>query len=135
MKSHKHCIIIQVHRVIDKYVLTWKWLDQLDIHRAGSRKLEDRGRGRHPSHEYNTVQICFVVVKEQQSSTTNNIITSDRKKRHKTVTTSIYFFNFIFSTLNTVLFGQVTPKPIQEYHLGPIGLLMDGSGSGISKSG
>ena len=53
------------------------------------------------------------------------------KKRPKTVSTSRNYFNFIpvFSTLNTVLFGQVTSKPNQKHHLNPIGLLMDGSGS------
>ena len=39
------------------------------------------------------------------------------------------------STVSTVLFGQVTPKPNQKHHLDPIGLLMDGSGSGFLKSG
>ena len=38
----------------------------------------------------------------------------------------------IFSTLNTVLLGQVPPKPNQ---LDIISLLMDGSGSGFLKSG
>ena len=53
----------------------------------------------------------------------------------KTVSTSRKKLYFIFSTLNTVLFGQVTPKPNQKHHLDPIGLLMDGSGSGFLKSG
>ena len=49
-------------------------------------------------------------------------------KRPKTVNTSSLFY-FIFSTLNTVFFGQVPPKPNQKHHLDPISLLMDGSGS------
>ena len=52
----------------------------------------------------------------------------------KTVSTSRKKLYFIFSTLITVLFGQVTPKPNQKHHLDPIGLLMDGSGSGFLKS-
>ena len=39
----------------------------------------------------------------------------------------VEFFFFIFSTLNTVLFGQAPLK----HHLDPISLLMDGSGSGL----
>ena len=42
---------------------------------------------------------------------------------------------FIFGTLNTVLFGQVPPKPSQNHHLNDISLLMDGSVSGFLKSG
>ena len=38
-------------------------------------------------------------------------------------------FDFIFSTLNTVLFGQVPPKPNTKHHLDPTSLLIDGSGS------
>ena len=41
---------------------------------------------------------------------------------------------FFFSTLNTVLFGQVHPKPNQKRHLDPISLLIYGSRSGFLKS-
>ena len=54
------------------------------------------------------------------------------KKRPKTVSTVQVD---IFSTLNTVLFGQVTPKSNKKHHLDPIGLLMDGSGFLKSGSG
>ena len=54
------------------------------------------------------------------------------KKLHKTVSTVQVD---IFSTLNTVLFGQVTPKSNKKHHLDPIGLLMDGSGFLKSGSG
>ena len=50
------------------------------------------------------------------------------KKRPKNVSTSRKIVYFICSTLNTVLFGQVSPKPNQKHHLDPIKLLMDGSG-------
>ena len=45
-------------------------------------------------------------------------------------------FDFIFSTLNTVLFGQVPPKPNQKQNLDPISLSLDRSrsGSGFLKS-
>ena len=38
-----------------------------------------------------------------------------KKKRSKTVSTSRKNLYFIFSTLNTVIFGQVPPKPIQKH--------------------
>ena len=43
----------------------------------------------------------------------------------------------ISSNLNTLLFGQFPPnsKTYQNYHLDPISLLMDGSGSGLLKPG
>ena len=50
------------------------------------------------------------------------------KKPPKTVSTSRQVLYFIFSTLHTVLFGQVTPKPNQKNSL-------DGSGYGFLKSG
>ena len=58
------------------------------------------------------------------------------KKRRKTESTgtSRIFLNFIFSTLNIVLFYKVTLKPNQKHHLDPIGLLMNRSGSGFLKS-
>ena len=46
------------------------------------------------------------------------------KKRPKNVSKSRNFLNFIFSILNTVLFGQVTPKPNQKHYLDPIGVLV-----------
>ena len=52
-----------------------------------------------------------------------------KNKRPKTVSTSRNNLFSIFSTLNTVFFGQVTPKPYKKkYHLDPIGFLMDVSG-------
>ena len=57
------------------------------------------------------------------------------KKRPKTVSTSRKFCYFIFSTFNTVLFGQATSKPNQKQHLDHIGLLMDRSGSWCSEYG
>ena len=57
------------------------------------------------------------------------------KKRLKNVSTSRKIVYFIFGTLNTVLFGQVPPKPSQNHHLNDISLLMDGSVSGFLKSG
>ena len=56
------------------------------------------------------------------------------KKKSKNVSTSRHFFYFIFSTLNTVLFGQASPKPHQKHHLDPVCLLMDWSRSGFLKS-
>ena len=43
----------------------------------------------------------------------------------------IFISYLALSTVSTVLFGQVTPKPNQKYHLDPIGLLMYVSGSGF----
>ena len=43
------------------------------------------------------------------------------------------FFVYIFNTLNTILFGQVPPKPNQKHYLNPISLLMDRSRSGFLK--
>ena len=57
------------------------------------------------------------------------------KKNSKTVEQVENFVIFIFSTLNTILFGQVRPKPNLKRHWDPISLLMDGSGSGFLKSG
>ena len=51
------------------------------------------------------------------------------KKRPKTVSTSIKIVYFKFSTLKTVLFGQVPPNPYQTHHSDPVSLLLDGSGS------
>ena len=45
----------------------------------------------------------------------------DPKKRPKTVSTSKKLAYFIFSTLNTVLFGQVPPNPNKKHHLDLIG--------------
>ena len=42
---------------------------------------------------------------------------------------------FISGTPNTVLFGQAPPKPYQNHPLDTISLLIDGSGSGLLKSG
>ena len=41
----------------------------------------------------------------------------------------IFFSSYIFNTLNTILFGQVPPKPNQKHYLNPISLLMDRSRS------
>ena len=48
------------------------------------------------------------------------------EKNVLTESTSRRFAYFIFSTLKTVLFGQVPPKPNQKHHLDSSSLLMDG---------
>ena len=59
------------------------------------------------------------------------------KKRPNTVSTctgqSRKFVYFIFSTLNTVLYGPFPPTPNQNHHLDLLGLLMEGSGSRLLK--
>ena len=50
------------------------------------------------------------------------------KKSPKTARTGRTILYFIFSNLNTVLFGQVHPKPNKKHNLDPISFLMDGSG-------
>ena len=57
------------------------------------------------------------------------------KKMSKTVSTSRKKNYFLVSTLNTVLFGQVPPKPNQKHHLYHISLLTDRFGSTFLKSG
>ena len=65
------------------------------------------------------------------------------EKNAKNVRTSKNTFYIVYhiycTTLDTILLGQVPPKPlIKENHLGPISLLKqnpDGSGSGFLKSG
>ena len=75
------------------------------------------------SEFFSRIQIDFFPESGSGSAKTPDPV---RKKRPKT---GVKVEIFISTRFNTVLFGKAPPKPYQNYHLDPISLLMDGSGS------
>ena len=75
------------------------------------------------SEFFSRIQIDFFPESGSGSAKTPDPV---RKKRPKT---GVKVEIFISTRFNTVLFGKGPPKPYQNYHLDPISLLMDGSGS------